>query len=745
MKKIYIFFVLQFCVCFSFSQELIKITKDVSNTDPIVVNLDEFKNIFYKNNNNSEITLDYLDEYMELYLKFKLKVIEAKVLGYDTSNKFIDELEGYRKQLAKPYLRNQDFDEKMIVEAYQRMQFDINASHILISFNQESTKDEEKNAYDKALDIRAKIINKDLDFIEAAKQFSDDQSANYNGGNLGYFTAFMMVYNFETAAYNTAVGDISMPIRTKYGYHLIKVNDKRPAVGNVQVSHIMFKTGKGADENKINEAYQKAVNAMDLLINGDDFSDVAERFSEDKKTAVKGGVLPEFGVGKMVPEFEKEAFVLQNIGDISNPFKTDFGWHIIKLIDRKSIPVFSDLEAELRSKIDRDSRSQLSTQALYEKLRTEYKVINKPSVYSDFRRKSNAAIQNGIFKIESFDKSELLTIDGVSILVNEFAEYIIKNQTKNKDIDQMYIDFVNTKLVSYEDSKLEEKYSEYKAILNEYREGILLFDITSDNVWNKAIQDTLGLNFYYNMLSYRYTWPERLNATIYNCIDKKTASKVIKNITNKNKKSLGWTMSNRSSNYSVEELLKLCNSESPLSLQVENNKFTKGENKFIDEVIWKNGNIKQIKLDNDSYVIIEVHDVLSSSEKTLDETKGKVISDYQAFLEKIWIFNLRQEYYVDINFNTLYSLASVDAQDIAKHSRKRILTTEDFRAWRSSSPLKPQAIEESVNNGLLLSIGIYEDTIAFFEMEWDKDLVSIDKRDEIMRNTILNLFEKTYE
>ena len=725
MKKKYIFFVLQFCVCFSFSQELIKIT----SYDTIVVNLDEFENIFYKNNNNSEITLDYLDEYIELYLKFKLKVIEAQDLGYDTSSKFINELEGYRQQLAKPYLRNKDFDEQMLAEAYQRMQFDINASHILITINQESSKDEEKKAYDKALSIREKIINKDLNFIEAAKQFSDDQSAKFNGGNLGYFTAFMMVYDFETAAYNTAVDEISMPIRTKFGYHLIQVNDKRKAVGNVKVAHIMFKTAKDANENQINEAYQKAVNAMDLLQSGDEFADVAERFSEDRKTAVNGGMLPEFGVGKMVSEFENEAFKLQNIGDISQPFKTDFGWHIIKLVDKKTIPAFADIESELRSKIDRDSRSQLSTQALYEKLRNEYKVVNKPSAYAKFRKISNSSIKNGVFKIESLDKSELLTIDGISISVNEFAEYIVKNQAKNKDIDQMYIDFVNAKLVSYEESKLEEKYPEYKAILNEYKEGILLFDITSDNVWNKAIEDTLGLNIYFNLLSYRYTWPERLNATIYNCIDQKTANTVMKNINNQNKK-LGWKMSNTATNYSVDELLILCNTESPLSLQVENNNFIKGENKFIDEVIWKKGNVKQIKLDNDSYVIIEVHDILSSSEKTLDETRGKVISDYQGFLEKIWIFQLRKKYLVDINFKTLYSLADVDEQDIINHSRKGLLTHEDFMNWCtwyysnfSSIPGTGEPPLDILEEKLGIDLGIaFSETFEnFIKMEWDKD------------------------
>ena len=749
MKKIYLLIATQFIFLLSFSQEIIRIS-DTTSQNSIIVDLDEFKNIFYKNNNSAEVSLDYLDEYMELYIKFKLKVIEAQSLGYDTLKKFKTELEGYRKQLAKPYLRNKDFDKQMLSEAYQRMQFDINASHILIALSQESTKDQEKNAYDKAIKIRNSILNKELDFADAAKKFSDDQSAKYNDGNLGYFTAFMMVYDFESAAYNTNVGNISLPVKTKFGYHLIKVNDKRKAVGNVKVAHIMFKTAKDASEDQINEAYQKAVNAMNLLKDGDDFADVAERFSEDKKTAVNGGILPEFGVGKMVSEFENNAFSLQNIGDISQPFKTDFGWHIIKLVDKKPIPSFKNLESELKLKIERDSRSQLSTQALYEKLQNEYKVINKPSTYADFRKKSNSAIKNGTFKIELIDNTELFKIDGESVTINEFAEYIVQNQAKSNDIDQLYIDFVNVSLLSYEDSKLEEKYPEYKAILNEYKEGILLFDITSDNVWNRAIDDTLGMQIFFDLLSYKYTWPERLNATIYTCIDQVTANKVLKNINGKNKKSLGWTMSNRSTQYSVEELLKLCNTEKPLSLQVENNNFVRGENKFIDEVSWKKGAIKKIELNNNNFIIIEIHDILSPSEKTLDETKGKVIADYQNFLEKVWIHKLRFKYKIDIDFNVLYSLSDVDNEKISNHKSSKVLTSDDF--WSSYSDNKlwngeydNTYYETLFSNSKLLSelqIPLTREELGFVMLEWQKDQIDVVNQQKLFEKLLNNKYYK---
>ena len=264
------------------------------------ITLDEFKNVFFKNSHEEEIDTKYLDEYMDLFINFKLKVYEAKQLKMDTITSFINELEGYAEQLSIPYLKNKEFDESLVNEAYERMKLDVRASHILLSVPKESTQKEENDIYNKIIDIRNEIKNNKINFSDAAKKYSDDKSALVNGGDLGYFTAFMMVYDFETAAYNTAVGEISMPVKTKYGYHIISVSDKRNAIGEVKVSHIMFKTGEGADEEKINSSKERINEIYENLIAGELFEDLAERFSEDRSTAVNGGALPAFGVGKMV-------------------------------------------------------------------------------------------------------------------------------------------------------------------------------------------------------------------------------------------------------------------------------------------------------------------------------------------------------------------------------------------------------------------------------------------------------------
>ena len=631
------------CILGMFS--VISSAQSVLTIDDQDIPLEEFKSIFYKNNHDTTITRQYLDEYMNLFVNFKLKVREAIELGLDTNPVFIKELEGYRKQLAKPYLKNNEFDTHMLTESYNRISKDINASHILIATNENATNKEERDAYKKAIEIRKSIIEGEISFSEAAKDNSDDRSAVSNGGDLGYFTAFMMVYDFETAAYETAIDDISDPIKTKYGYHLIRVNDKRDAVGQVQVAHIMFKTGIGADKTSIDDAKDKIDKVIDLIKAGEEFADIAERFSEDRTTAVRGGVLPEFGVGKMVPEFESASFSLDNIGDVSAPFLTDYGWHVIKLIDKKPISEFSKMESRLRKMIEKDSRSELSQKALYEKLRNLYTIRNMAKKYSSFRKKEALNIAAGNFVNSFVDNSILLTIDGNNISVNDFAEYISLNQVVGSDIDQMYIDFVNKQLLSYEDSKLEEKYPEYKALLKEYREGILLFDLTNKKVWAKAVEDTIGLESFFIANQHLYAWPERADATIYNCINLTTAKKVKRDIY---KKKRGHLTNN--------EILQKINTNAPLSLQINSKKFLRGENEYIDNVQWKAGIAKDIVLKDGSYIIIDIHQLIPSGAKELNETRGKVISDYQNLLEKEWLIDLKLKYVVKINMEVLYSL-----------------------------------------------------------------------------------------
>ena len=632
MKKIVLFILLLSNINISFSQNILQI-------DDKTISLAEFENIFYKNNYNDTIDKQYLDEYIELFINFKLKVLEAESLYMDTISTFIKELDGYKEQLAKPYLRNKEFDDLMIKEAYDRMLFDVKASHILIKVNEES-KDSDNEAFKKATSIRNEIINKKNFFSDAAKKYSEDPSAQNNGGDLGFFTAFMMVYDFESAVYDLEINEISKPIKTKYGYHLIKLFDKRKALGEIQVAHIMFKKNKNTSDNsnakeKINEIYTK-------LKDGEDFAELAERFSEDRSTAVKGGRLPPFGVGKMVPEFEEIAFSLNKPAEYSKPFETDFGWHIISLINKNDIPSFNDVKKEIMNKISRDSRGELSKISLYEKLKDNYKVKNNVNNFKKLRKLAYKNVKLSNWDgINDIDSQVLFYIDSLEILVSDFVTYVLLNQKNETDFDILYQDFVNVKLLSHEKNMLSFKYPEYKALLNEYREGILLFDITNQNVWNKAVNDTVGLNQYFIDNQQNYMWNDRVEASIYTCSNKTIASRV--------KFQLFLSQSN-------DKILKTINKESPLNLQIQSDKFEENDNVYIQKSEKKLGLNSDIVLDDGSVVLVYVKNKIPATNKDLSDVRGKVISDYQSYLENQWIDKLRKKYTIKINKEVLYSL-----------------------------------------------------------------------------------------
>ena len=607
------------------------------------ISLDEFNNIFNKNNDNQVIDKKYLDEYIELFINFKLKVREAKELGYDTLSTFVDELEGYRKQLAKPYLRDDQFNEEMFDEALERVQYDLNASHILININDENN----DIALSRINNIRREIINNNISFEEAAVKYSDDKSSIENKGNLGYFTAFMMVYVFESAAYSTKVGSISQAVKTQYGYHLIKINDKRKAVGQRKVAHIMFKTGKSASKKKIDESNKKIFETYNLLKNGDPFAEVAERFSEDRSTAVKGGMLPMFGVGKMVPVFENIAFGLKNIGDFSEPFETDFGWHIVMLIEDYPVELNDDLYLKVKNGIEKDSRSKLSSEFMSKKLKELYTIKVFKQNFNSLRKLAVKDVSKSSWDGKNAInlKNPLFKIEGMTFNQDLFTEYILKNQKNNNDFDMLYLDFRDICLFKYEETQLENKYPEFKILLNEYREGILLFDLTNKNVWKKAVDDSLGLSKYFANNLKKYNWDKRVDASIYKCINLATAKKV---------KSLLYKLNRGNINNS--EILDIINKESQLNLQIISNKFVKDDNDYIDSIDWKTGISKDIKDDDGSIVIVNITDVLEAGSMTLNEVKGKVISDYQKYLDNNWISYLRSKYKYSINKELLYTL-----------------------------------------------------------------------------------------
>lgn len=616
------------------------------------VTVAEFENVYKKNSGKESATeKKSLDNYIELFTNFKLKVKEAEEMKLDTSAAFKNELSGYRKQLAQPYLTDKDVNEKLLKEAYDRLQTEIRASHILIKCAENALPKDTLAAYSKILALHDQLLGKKgaarADFGVLAKANSEDPSAKDNDGDLGYFTALQMVYPFENVAYSTKVGEISMPVRTKFGYHLIKVVDRRPAQGEILVSHIMIKTPKDMTKEdsingvkKIEEIYQK-VKA------GENFSDLAKQFSDDKASGAKGGELPWFGTNRMPAEFEKESFALKNNGDVSGIFRTRFGWHIVKRIDKRGVAAFDDMKGDLKSKVARDSRSQMGRTSMIAKIKSECKFKDNLKLRDEFYPVIDTNFFNGTWKSEKAAKLNkvMFALNDKKYTQVDFARYLESHQSKRAKsdaksaIDPMYKQFVDETCIAYEEARLDQKFPEFRALMQEYRDGILLFDLTDKKVWSKAVKDTSGLKEFYEKNKQNYLWEQRAEAAIYTCADEKVANEV-KAMLKKNK--------------TQKEILDVINKKSQLNLQVESKLFLPKENSFVD-ANWNPG-ISANKKENGKIMFVEVKKLLKPEPKAFNESKGLVTADYQNYLEKEWIESLKKKYPVTVNKEVLSTI-----------------------------------------------------------------------------------------
>ncbi|MCK5693593.1 MAG: peptidylprolyl isomerase, partial [Bacteroidales bacterium] len=410
--------------------------------------LEEFERIYQKNNNESSLNRQDPEAYLELFINFKLKVNEAEALGMDTTAKFINELEGYRKQLAKPYLVDEEAKEAMMQEAYLWSKYDIRARHVLIRLPESPTPEDTLAAYDKIMEIRARIKSGEA-FDVVAKATSEDASVHQNGGELNYFTVFSMVYPFEKMAYATPVGQLSMPFRTSYGYHIIMVVDKRPARGSIKVAHIFIRmpSETGEDEKKV--AYEKVQMVYDSLQMGTEFGALAKRYSDDRASAQSGGEIPWFGTGRMIPDFEDACFAIEKKGDYSKPFKSFYGWHIVKLMDKKEIGSYEEMKPELQQKIDRSDRNTARTDNFIAKLKSEYQFSENREALQPVYQAVDSTLRMGIWKAGELRdlNTQLLKIGEREVMSGEFATYVEEEQYHGKArdpkvwVDQLYKSF----------------------------------------------------------------------------------------------------------------------------------------------------------------------------------------------------------------------------------------------------------------------------------------------------------------
>lgn len=634
----------------------------------------EFERIYRKNNLvNTTETQKSVDDYVDLFINFKLKVAEAEALGMDTLSSFKNELAGYRKQLAKPYLVNKEVDEQLLREAYERMQWDVNASHILFAIDGDGTPADTLKAWNEAIKVRNKFLSGEQ-FDKLAQHHSTDPSAKKNNGNLGYFTGFQMVYPFESAAFETKIGEISMPVRTRFGYHLILVKDKRPAVGQVKVAHIMLSFADSQNPEEVAKLKSKISNIHDQLLAGADFAELAQKFSDDKGSAVKGGELPEFGTGRMVPDFEKVAFSLKNAGEISQPFQTSFGFHIVKMIERTGIGSFDEMKNELKSKIQRDERANKSKEVFVSQLKKEYNYQENTKNLDHFIQSFPDSLLTNGWDGKLSDKKSLIlfTADNSLHSQEEFGRFIAKSlnakpqmTTKTEFLRSQFTLWVNQVLTDLEDSNLEKKYPEFRYLMNEYHDGILLFDLSDKMVWSKAIKDTSGLQSFYSSSDKRYYWEERAECIIYNLHQKADSSKLapeklaaanqkaMEKVIKLAKKKTSKAMSDEQ--FLTKAITLISKSKSNYLLNLKNEKYEKSGWHLLAQVNWEPGFYGPFDEAGEK-VFFEIKQILPKSEKSLAEVKGLVTADYQNYLEQIWINDLKQKYEVLVDKEVLSTI-----------------------------------------------------------------------------------------
>jgi peptidyl-prolyl cis-trans isomerase SurA len=594
---------------------------------------DEFLYTYRKNhqNNADGFTEKNVNEYLDLLVIFKLKVAEARARGLDTTAKFNTEFKTYREELKKPYRTEPDALDKLTKETYQHLTEEVKVAHILINLKPDALPADTLAAYQKISNLK-KRIEAGESFEKLANEFSEDPSAKYNNGDLGYFTALQMVYPFEEASYKTPVGQLSI-VRTQFGYHLIKVKDKKAARGEVEVSHILLRTGTANDEKVKGTIFS----IYDQLKGGRSWDEVCKEYSEDTNTKDAGGRLRPFGVGALpsVPEFEVVAFSLQNAGEISDPFQSGLGWHIIRLEKKIPLPPYKEMEASLKRRVGRDERLQLSQQVLNEKRKKEYGFVEEKSIKQSVFALADSSLIRGTWRNNAdqvLAGQKLFSVYGSSFTVRDFLSHVLTNQkisnlSPSVYMNQLYESFVEEKILAAEEEKLKRENPDFKNLLTEYYEGILLFEIMEQEVWNKASIDSTGQRNYYERNKDKYNAGDRVEARIFTAQDKSLIDEI------KTKISKGDTLKDAD----LRKFKSIQNFRA----------YEKKDSKIVDKISWSTG-LHETEADGLFY-IVEIKRLIPPGLKTFEEARSQVISDYQDYLEKNWVADLRKKYPIKVN------------------------------------------------------------------------------------------------
>lgn len=605
--------------------------------DPVVMNINgeeilrsEFE-YNWKKNNNSLDTIN-LDEYIDLFVIFKLKVADAKAQGLDTAQSFITELRGYRNQLTTPYLTDKQAEESLMDEAYAFMSQYVDLSHILIPLDKKAAPQDSLAVYNQLMELRERIL-KGEDFARLAAEYSQDNSSQ-DGGHIGTFLCSRLVYPIAKAAFYSQPGEISLPVRSAFGYHLIKLNAKYQAPGQYISGHILQSAPTGAPQDVIDSAKQHITEIWGLLESGQDFAQVADTRNDDSYVVGKGGKYQELRPGSLPFEYEQQVFSLKD-GDYSQPFKTDYGWHIVKRFEIIPLPEKEEILEELKNTLQRDERAQAGKKALVNKLKKDYNYQPDREALAQFEQ-ALAGLENpeSSLQAEATGLPILARFEQNTITATDFAEYYLQKKSLITSIPTAFEDYAEQRILAYEDSRLEKKYPDFGHLMREYHDGILLFEISNQKVWEKAVEDLEGLEAYFKANKADYKWDKpRFKGAIIHCADEATAKKAQK-------------LAGKLKADSLAVVLKRSlNNDSTTLIKVEQGLYVMGEYAATDNLVFKSGDWTPGK----SFPqVFTKGKVLKKGPEEYSDVRGAVIGDYQNYLEKEWVKVLKQKYAVSI-------------------------------------------------------------------------------------------------
>lgn len=624
--------------------------KTLFSIDGETYKVDQFRYLYEKNNQDEDklYSESSINEYLDLFINLKLKVKEAESLGLHEQANFQKELNQYRSQVAETYLVDRSATKELVEEAYQRSKKEIKCAHILVSCAEDAMPVDSTLAYTKAMQLRDRVLNGE-NFFKLAKQESDDPSAEQNQGRLGFSTVFRFIYEFENGMYNTPIGDISKPIRTKYGYHLIKVIDERPSLGQVNASQLKVNLPVYGKTAMKEDAKEKCDSIHQLITSGVyTFEEATKLFSDDASTSKRGGNLGWLNANKKGKKFDELVFNMKE-GEISAPMRIGNGVYIFKLNKKKPIGTFEEMQEELKKKVEKNSRSQLARNVFVQKLKKNYGYKEYADNTKNLHHNFNETLLLGKWVKKKDDKwnRKIFSIDDTPYTLGEFADFVMQTQKKERIsqfeavVKKYFNNFVAEQLIKTEDKNLENKYPEFKRLMQEFYDGILMFELTSKQVFQQSVDDSIGLQTFYLSNKEKYSWDERLQAKKFRCKNAQTAKTARKELKTKDD----------------DLVYEMLNKDGKINIRlVEDKKFEKGDDEIIDAIEWKKGISRVIQHRDKNFYLVKVIKLLEPETKSFEEAKSEAINDFQNKLSNDLVKQLRDKYKVKVEKKALKKL-----------------------------------------------------------------------------------------